>query len=96
MRWYIDYSALNEVTVKDFFPLPLVEHYLDTLSGSTWFSKLDANNAYWQVKVEESDRMKSAFLAKYGLFEHVRVGFGLTNTPATFSRVIRLIPKGLT
>ncbi len=83
VRWCIDYRALNNVTIKDTFPLPLVEDCLDTLSGNIWFSKLDANSAYWQVKISESDRKKTAFVTKYGLFEHVRMGFGLTNAPAT-------------
>lgn len=95
-RWCVDYKALNDVTVKDTFPLPLVEDCLDTLSGSSWFSKLDANSAYWQVKISAPDRKKTAFLTKYGLFEHVRMGFGLTNAPATFSRVVNLILRGLT
>ena len=56
VRWCIDYRALNNVTIKDTFPLPLVEGCLDTLSGNIWFSKLDANSAYWQVKISESDR----------------------------------------
>lgn len=96
VRWCIDYRALNEVTVKDTFPLPLVEDCLDTLAGNVWFSKLDANSAYWQVKVKEEDRQKTAFLTKFGLFEHVKMGFGLTNAPATFSRVVNLILRGLT
>ncbi|KAL8614664.1 hypothetical protein ACOMHN_051116 [Nucella lapillus] len=96
VRWCIDYRALNDVTVKDTFPLPLVNDCLDALSGSTWFSKLDANSAYWQIKVKAEDRRKTAFLTKYGLFEHVRMGFGLTNAPATFSRAVNLILQGLT
>ena len=56
VRWCIDYKALNDVTVKDVFPLPLVDDCLDTLAGSVWFSKLDANSAYWQVKIKDEDR----------------------------------------
>ena len=96
VRWCIDYRALNEVTIKDTFPLPIIEDCLDTLAGNVWFSKLDANSAYWQVLVNPEDRKKTAFLTKYGLFEHVRMGFGMTNSPATFSRVINLILRGLT
>ena len=96
VRWCIDYRALNEVTVKDTFPLPLVEDCLDTLAGNVWFSKLDANSAYWQVRVKQEDRKKTAFETKFGLFEHIRMGFGLTNAPATFSRVVNFILKGLT
>ena len=61
-----------------------------------WFSKLDANSAYWQVLVNPDDRKKTAFLTMYGLYEHVRMGFGMTNSPATFSRVINLILRVLT
>ena len=50
VRWCVDYRALNSVTTKDVFPLPLVEDCLGTLAGNQWFSKLDANSAYWQIK----------------------------------------------
>jgi len=53
VRWCIDYRKLNDVTVKDVFPLPLIDDCLDTLAGSVWFSKLDANSAYWQVNIAE-------------------------------------------
>ena len=95
VRWCIDYRGLNNVTVKDVFPLPLVDDCLDTLSGNIWFSKLDANSAYWQVEIEEEDRKKTAFHTKYGLFEHVKMGFGLCNAPATFARVMNLVLRGL-
>ena len=95
VRWCVDYRALNSVTSKDVFPLPLVEDCLDTLAGNKWFSKLDANSAYWQVKISEPDQKKTAFITKYGLFEHVRMGFGLCNGPATYSRVMNLILSGL-
>ena len=49
VRWCIDYRALNDVTVKDTFLLPLIEQCLDTLAENAWFTKLDANSAYWQV-----------------------------------------------
>jgi hypothetical protein len=59
VRWCIDYRALNNVTVKDTFPLPLIDDCLDTLAGNIWFSKLDANSAYWQVLVSPEDRKHS-------------------------------------
>ena len=96
VRCCIDYGALNEVTIKDTFPLPIIEDCLDTLAGNVWFSKLDANSAYWQVLVNPEERKKTTFLTKYGLFEHVRMGFGMTNSPAANSRVINLILRGLT
>jgi hypothetical protein len=96
VRWCIDYRALNEKTVKDVFPLPLIDDCLDTLSGSIWFSKLDANSAYWQVPIREQDRKKTAFITKYGLFEHKRMAFGLCGSPATYARIMNLVMRGLT
>ena len=95
VRWCIDYRALNNVTVKDVFPLPIVDDCLDTLAGNVWFSKLDANSAYWQVPVKPEDRKKTAFHTKYGLYEHKKMGFGLCNAPSTFARVINLVLRGL-
>ncbi len=91
----MDYRGLNSVTVKDVFPLPLIEECIDTLAGSTLFSKLDANSAYWQVKVRPSDRKKTAFGTKYGLYEFVRMGFGLCNAPATYCRIMSMVLRGL-
>ena len=95
VRWCVDYRGLNAITKKDVYPLPNIEECLDTLSGTRWFSKLDANSAYWQVRIAEEDRKKTAFTTKYGLYEFVRMGFGLCNAPATFSRAMDLILRGL-
>ena len=95
VRWCIDYRSLNSVTTKDVFPLPLVEECLDTLAGNHWFSKLDANSAYWQIPIRAEDRKKTAFITNYGLFEHIRMGFGLCNAPATYARVMNLVLHGL-
>jgi hypothetical protein len=95
VRWCIDYRRLNEVTVKDVFPLPLIEQCLDTLSGHSWYSSLDMASGYWQLEIEEEDKPKTAFITKYGLFEHNRMAFGLCNAPATFQRAIQLVLSGL-
>jgi hypothetical protein len=95
VRWCVDYRALNALTTKEGFPLPLVDECLDTLAGNVWYSKLDANSAYWQVKIKPEDRSKTASITKYGLFEFARMAFGLCNTPATFARVINLVLRGL-
>ena len=95
MRWCIDYRKLNNVTVKDVYPLPLIEECMDSLAGNVWFSKLDANLAYWQVHVAPEDRKKTAFITKYGLFEFTRMGFGLCNAPATFARAMNIVLRGL-
>ena len=96
VRWCVDWRKLNEVTVKDVYPLPLVEDCLDMLADQKWFSKLDANSAYWQVRIKPEDRKKTAFRTKYGLFEFIKMGFGLCNAPATFARVINLVLRGMT
>lgn len=66
VSYAIDYLKLNAVTRKDVYPLPMIEECLDTLAGDEWFSKLDANSAYWQIKVKEEHRPKTAFITKYG------------------------------
>ena len=71
--------TFNEVTVKDIFPLPLVDGCLDILADRVWLSKLDANSAYWQVKIKEDDHKKTPFITNYDLFKQVKMGFGLCN-----------------
>ena len=95
LRWCIDYRALNAVTKKDLFPMPLVEQCIDALEGNVWFTKLDANSAYWQVKVNDADKCKTAFITKYGLFQCTKMSFGLCNAPATYTRIMNLILHGL-
>ena len=95
VRWCIDYRELNKLTEKDSFPLPLVEDCIDTLAGNVYFSKLDANSAYWQVHIKKEDKKKTAFITKYGLFQFARMPFGLCNAPATYCRVMNLILHGL-
>ena len=96
VRWCIDYRALNEKTVKDQYPLPLIEDCLDTLSGTLYFSTLDLASGYYQIELEKESMKKTAFITKYGLFEHNRMGFGLCNAPATFQRAMNLVLRGLT
>ncbi len=95
VRYCLDYRKLNAKTVKDAFPLPLIEECMDTLSGNIFFSTLDMAAGYWQIVVHPDDRHKSAFITKYGLFQHVRMPFGLCNAPATFSRAMDLVLRGL-
>ena len=95
VRCCIDYRSLDNVTVNDVFPLPLVDDCLDTIAGNVWFFKLDANSAYLQIKIKPEDRHKTAFHTRYGLYEHVKMGFGLCNAPATYARVINLVTRHL-
>ena len=95
MRWCIDYSAFNSVTIKDAFPLPRIEECLDTLANATYLNTLDLASGYWQLEIDEEDRHKTAFVTRYGLFEHIRLGFGLCNAPATFRRAMHTVLQGL-
>ncbi len=94
--YYIDFRQLNSVTVKDAFPLPLIGECLDTLTGTQYFSTLDMASGYWQIAIAPEDRHKTAFSMKYGLYEHVQMGFGLCNAPATFQRAMNLVLRGMT
>lgn len=96
VRYAIDYRKLNAVTKKEVYPLPIIEECIDSLAGNKWFSKLDANSAYYQVKMKEEDKQKTAFITKYGLFQFTRMSFGLCNAPSTYSRAMQLVLRGLT
>ena len=96
VRYCLDYRDLNAKTVKDRWPLPSISSCLDTLQGNAWFSSLDLAAGYWQFLIEDKDIPKTAFLTKFGLFEHVRMAFGLTNAPSFCQRAVELVLRGMT
>ncbi|XP_076863392.1 zinc finger protein 800a isoform X1 [Brachyhypopomus gauderio] len=94
-RFCVDYRRLNSVTVKDCHPLPRIDDTLDALAGAAWFSTLDFSNGYWQVEVAEEDREKTAFTTGRGLYQWRSMPMGLSNSPATFQRMMELVLRGL-
>ena len=87
-RPYVDYRKLNEITIKDRGPLPLINETLDRLQKAKIYTKLDLQNAYNSIRIKEGDEWKTAVRTRYGLFEYLVMPFGLTNAPATFQRFI--------
>jgi hypothetical protein len=83
-RLCVDYRALNEVTVKNKYPLPRIDDLFNQLGGACVFSKIKLRSGYHQLKVRECDIPKTTFVSRYGLYEFTVMSFGLTNAPAYF------------
>lgn len=96
VRFCVDFRKLNEATVKDTYPLPRIDDTLDALHGARYFTTLDLAAGYWQIKMEEESRAKTAFVSKHGLYEFNVLPFGLCNAPATFQRLMDTVLAGLT
>jgi hypothetical protein len=89
LRMCVDYRMLNKKSVKDSYALPRVEEVFDVLKGSTLFSTIDQKSGYFQVDIEETHKERTAFTAgALGFYEYNRMPFGLSNSPATYQRLM--------
>ncbi|GKU10244.1 unnamed protein product, partial [Fusarium langsethiae] len=88
LRFCVDYRALNNITVKDRYPLPLIKESLNNLSGMKYFSRIDIVSAFNNLRIKEGQEYLTAFRTRFGLYESLVMPFGLTGAPATFQRYI--------
>lgn len=100
LRLVQDYHALNTITVKNCYPLPLISELVNQLRGAKYFRKLDVWWGYNNVHMKEGDEWKAAFRMNRGLFKPLVMFFGLTNSPSTFQTIMNdifqdLIRKGV-
>eukprot|EP00063_Salmo_salar_P059554 XP_014034389.1 PREDICTED: RNA-directed DNA polymerase homolog [Salmo salar] len=91
----IDYRGLNEIMVKNCYPLPLISSTFEPLQGAIVFSKLDLRNAYQMVRIREGDKWKTAFNTASGHYEYLFMPFGLSNSPALFQALINDVLRNM-
>ena len=87
----IDYRSLNEVTIKNKYPLPRIDDLFDQLQGAKYFSKIDLRSGYYQLKIRPSGVPKTAIVTRYVQYEFTVMPFGLTNAPTYFMNLMNKV-----
>jgi hypothetical protein len=94
-RIVVDFRKLNDVTIGDSFPIPVISEVLDALGNSRYFSTIDCASGFLQVPVKVEDQPKTAFSTAQGHYEYKRMPFGLKGAPATFQRLMNSVLCGI-
>ncbi len=94
-RFCGDYRPLNAQTRRYIFPMPLVEDVIDQLGKSTWFTALDLQFGFWQIRMAPEDMKKTALITRTGLYDWIVMPFGLKNATSTFTRTMSEVFKDL-
>lgn len=89
----MDFRRLNAYTIKNKFPLPIIEELFEELLGATWFTTLDLRSGFRQILVAKGDQYKTAFQTHFGHYEYKVMPYGLTGAPSTFQAIMNHILK---
>ena len=95
LRPCIDFRKLNQVTVEDPFPIPVLEEALGRVAGHEWYTKLDLSKGYWQIKLSEDSSLKCGLVTEDNVYQMVKMPFGLKNATAEFMRAMALVTHGM-
>src|SRR6266542_966553 len=91
VRFCVDYKKVNDLTIEDTHPLLIVNNIVNKIGGKKYYTSIDLTSRYWQIEVDENSQDIIAFVILWELYQFNVMSFGLTNTPATFQRLMNYI-----
>lgn len=94
-RLCVDFRRLNALTIKNKYPLPIIEELLEELQGATWFTTLDLCSGFHQIRMTEGDEYKTTFQRHSGHYEYRVMPYGVTGGPATFQGIMNVLLEPL-